>query len=147
MSNNKSAIRSILLVTLAVALILGFLREAHRRLNDRIRNPYRLQATGDLLIDYMDNHNRWPTGWEELQRFVLSESHVENEVVWIQELKQTVRIDFSFDPMSLRTATDGIQIEPSLTVVMANDGTRHGATRDPNAAIYDYLVQKQNHAK
>ncbi|MEM7478751.1 MAG: hypothetical protein AAF483_27525 [Planctomycetota bacterium] len=134
--------RSILLLTLVVALILGFIRELNRRLNDVIMNPYRLQAAGDLLIDYMESRNCWPTNWADLKQFTETPGHGLQGVREFHEIEQNVRVDFSFDPMSFSTAPNSLDEDSHLTVVVANNGTTHGATRDPNTAIRDYLIGK-----
>ncbi len=121
-----------------IAVGVAGVAEITRRLNNYILNPYRVESTGDLLVAFMEKHDRWPADWGELQRFVESGGHTVYGVRTFQELRNNVMIDFSFDPKSASLAD-----AQRLHVIAANDGTVHGATHDPNAMIFDYLNRKR----
>jgi hypothetical protein len=136
-----------LLLTFAIALLLGVAIELNRRLNNHFLNPYRVQSTGDILIEYMDEYNHWPTDWNELHRFVESNGNNLYGVRTFRELQDNVTIDFAFDPESAEIPIYGSENDRSLRVVVATDGTYHGATHDPNVTIYRYVERKRRHDK
>lgn len=140
----RISIRAILIVTLVIALILGVLIELNRRLENYVLNPYRLQSTGDILIEYMEEHNRWPSDWDELQRFVESNGNNLFGVRTFRELRENISVEFDFDPATINLSVENEVDEPQLRVVVATDGGYHGSTHDPNTTIFRYLVRKQD---
>lgn len=138
MGRLKFSLRNLLLFTLSIALSLVVLREVNRRLNNLVLNPYRLESTADLLVAFMDEHARWPADWNELEVFAESGGHRVHGVRTFQELRENVTIDFSFEPKSI-----DLELPRNFRVIVANDGTLHGATHDPNTTIYQYLDRKR----
>ncbi len=139
----RFSIRVILAFTLAIALLLGAGIELNRRMNNYVLNPYRLQSMGDILIAYLEKHERWPANWDEVQRFVESNGNNLYGVRTFRELKENIVVDFSFDPAAIDVRNGQTEEGTHLRVVIATDGRIHGATHDPNTTILRYLAQKQ----
>lgn len=112
------------------------------RLNDRIHAPKYAMQTGNLIVEYMTaNDGQWPTGWEDLSRYV-----PKDHGAWFVEVQENVNIDFDWDPSSADTSIDrhvnGVPIGP---VTLKNDEVlNHDAYPDPNAIIFNYLKRRAN---
>jgi hypothetical protein len=134
------SIRSLLWLMVAVALVLSFAIDRNRRFTNRICNSYRLQAMGDILVDYLESRDEWPEDWNQLRQFVESNGNALHGVRTFSELQANLIIDFSFEPAS---AMDGSQDGLHSMLVVARDGSREGATRSPDVTIYRYLQEKR----
>jgi hypothetical protein len=140
MARFQISIRSTLLITAAIAALLATAIELHRRANNFVRNRYRVQYAADLLIEHMEKTGQWPRSWDDLCQLDESNGTDFRWSQWFQEVRRNVQIDFSFDPGSVKH--EGLQDEPMLRVIVAYDGTLHGASGDPNTMILRYLQEK-----
>lgn len=142
MARFQISIRSTLLIIAAIATLLATAIELNRRANNLIRNPYRVQYSADLLIEHMDKTGKWPRSWDELSLFVESKGTDLRGIRSFHDVRTNVTIDFSFDPNLIKPRLESLEDEPPLKVVVAHDGTLHGATQDPNKMIFRYLQQR-----
>lgn len=138
------SIRSLLWLTVSIAMILAFAIELKRRIDNRFRSAYRFQAMGDILVDYLERHDDWPTDWNQLRQFVESNRNNLHGVRTFNELQAKIAVDFSFEPSSMKFPIDDLLIGNSCGIVVARDGTKTGATHDPNVTIFRYLQQKHD---
>ena len=133
------SLRRLLLAVAAVAVLIAAVFELDARIEDLSANGYRVQAAGDLLVDYMKDSGKWPEGWNDLTRFV---EHHKSELQYrpnIQDLRSHVRIDFDFDPTTVDLRSEWSDNNPQLIVVSSTYGRTSGATRNPNHFVYAYL--------
>jgi hypothetical protein len=126
----------------AIAVILGIAIHLDRYARNWVLNPYRLQYTGDLLVDYMDRYDDWPKDWDQLLQFARSNQDSLQEVRAYRDLQYNIKVDFSFKPFSKELSMEDIEGDSQLRLVVAYDGTFHGATRDPNTTILRYLQER-----
>ena len=142
MARFQISIRGALLLMAAIATLLATAIELNRRLNNFVLSPYRVQSAAELLIEYMDETDRWPRNWDEISQLVESKGTNLRGIEWFHDVRRNVTIDFSFDPHSVTPEYGRLKDEPPLRVIVAHDGTIHGATGDPNTMILQYLQKK-----
>ncbi len=143
MKHSKLIIRSAVVLAVVTVLVVLGLSQLNRRLKNYVLNPYRVESTGDMLIAFMEKHDRWPADWKELELFIASEGLKPYGGETVGELQEHVTIDFTFDPKSVIQAPDSASSGQGLKLVVAKDGTTQGATHDPNATIYEYLKRQR----
>ena len=142
MARFQISIRGTLLIFAAIAALLATAIELNRRAKNFVLNPYRVQYSADLLIEHMDKTGKWPRSWDELSQLVESKESDLRGIRWFHDVRRNVKIDFMFDPNSVKPQLESLEDEPPLRVVVAHDGTLHGATGDPNTMIFRYLQQR-----
>ena len=143
-SNSKMAkfqisIRTLLFIVVAVAMLMAAAIELTGRIEDLVANGYRIQAAGDLLVDYLDDCEKWPENWDDLLRYVEAHKSTFQYAPNIKDLQSHVRINFDFDPNSIDLKEGWSDEKPPFIVVTSRYGRTAGATRNPNEFIYDYL--------
>ena len=141
------SIRGSLLILTAISIVLAVAMELNRRVENLVLNPYRVQSAADYLIQYMDETGHWPRGWDDLSQMVESKPSDLRQIKWLRDVRRNVKIDFAFDPNSMQITGETVGDDPSLRVIVAHDGTRHGATGDPDMMIYRYLQQRSRKEK
>lgn len=139
MGTRQFSLRTFMLFLAGVAVLLVALLEVNGRIDDLTKNGYRVQATGDLLVDYMKACGKWPNGWEDLRRFVQDHKTELRYTPDLKDLQSNVRVDFDFNPAKIDLRSEWSETKPPLVVVTSRYGRTWGATRNPNQHIYAYL--------
>ena len=139
MAKLQISIRTLLFVVAAIAVLMAALVEINGRIEDIVANGYRVQAVGDLLVDYLDDCGKWPDNWDDLNRYVETNKSTFHNVPNINDLQTHVRIKFDFDPDGVDWQSEWIDEQPAFVVVFSRYGRTAGATRNPNHFLYDYL--------
>ena len=139
MGKRQFSLRTFLLLIAGVAILLGALLEVRGRIEDLVANGYRVQATGDLLVNYMRVCGKWPKGWEDLRRFVQDHKTELRYPPDLKDLQLNVRVDFDFNPANVDFRSEWSETKPQFVVVASRYGRTAGATRNPNHYIYAYL--------
>jgi hypothetical protein len=147
MARLRVSLRSILLLTAIVAVLLAGILELNRRLENYVLNPYRLQSTGDLLVDYLENVGDWPNNWNTLRQYAESHSSALQGIRTFRELEANMMVDFTFKPDLVDTNSEWSDENPQIKVVVASDGRTYGAVRSPNETIYRYLQSTGHNGK
>ncbi len=133
------SLRTSLLIVAAVAIMLAVALELNRRIEELAANGYRVQAAGDLLVDYLEDVGTWPKDWEELQQYVEEHKSSLRRFPNINDLQAHVRIAFEFDPNDPNWRSKWSNAKQPFVVVSSRYGRTAGATHNPNEYIYDYL--------
>lgn len=142
MAHFQITIRSTLIIITVIAALLATAIELNRRAGNFVLNPYRVQYAAELLIEHMDKTGQWPRSWDELGQLMESKGTDLRGIRWFHDVRRNVTIDFSFDPNLVKLQLESHEDEPPLRVVVAHDGTLHGATSDPNTMIFRYLQRR-----
>lgn len=133
------SLRTSLLIVAAVAILLAIALELNRRIEELAANGYRVQAAGDLLVDYLEDVGTWPKDWDDLHRYVDEHKSSLRRFPNINDLQAHVKIDFEFDPNDPKWRTKWSNAKQPFVVVSSRYGRTAGATHSPNEYIYDYL--------
>jgi hypothetical protein len=133
------SLRTSLLIITAVAILLAVALELNRRIEDLAANGYRVQAAGDLLVDYLEDVGTWPKDWDVLHQYVEDHKSTLRSIPNISDLRAHVRIDFEFDPSDLNLRSKWSKDKQPFVVVSSRYGRTAGATHNPNEYIHDYL--------
>ncbi|XZE36229.1 hypothetical protein SH501x_001787 [Pirellulaceae bacterium SH501] len=139
MSKFQISIRGMLFAFVVIALVLAAAIELNGRLEDLATNGYRVQTTGYLLVDYVDDFGKWPESWEDLQRHIEANRSTLKFAPDVTDLQSYVRIDFDFDPDRIDLKRGWFDEKPPFVVVESVYGRTAGATCNPNEFIYAYL--------
>ena len=139
MAKLQISIRTLLILVAVVAVLMTAAMEINGRIEDLAANGYRVQAAGDLLIDYLDECGTWPENWDDLSRYVEANKSTFRYVPDIKDLQTHVRIKFQFDPDEIDLQSEWSDEKPPFVVVISRYGRTAGATRSPNEFIYQYL--------
>lgn len=146
MAKPQFSIRTLLIAVAVVAVLLAVAIEINGRIEDLAANGYRVQAVGDLLVDYLDECGTWPENWDDLHRYVEANKSTFRYVPNIEDLRTHVRIKFQFDPDGIDLQSEWSDEKPPFVVVLSRYGRTYGATRNPNEFIYEYLQRKLTHS-
>jgi hypothetical protein len=139
MAKFQISIRTLLIIVASVAMLMAAAIELKGRIEDIAENGYRVQAAGDLLVDYLDDCGKWPENWDDLHRYVESHKSTLQYAPNVNDLQSRVRINFDFDPDSIDLEVGWSDEKPPFIVVTSRYGRTAGATRNPNEFIYEYL--------
>lgn len=146
MAKPQFSIRTLLIAVTVVAALLAAAIEINGRIEDLAANGYRVQAVGDLLVDYLDECGTWPENWGDLDRYVEANKSTFRYVPNIEDLRTHVRIKFQFDPDEVDLQSGWSDEKPQFVVVISRYGRTAGATRNPNEFIYAYLKGNLTHS-
>ena len=139
--------RRILITTCAVVGIVVIMAAQHGL--HRLRHfpeAYQAWDTGSLLVAYMQqNDDRWPKDWDDLLSVLESEKGARirfrggytNRQEYVNDLRNSVRIDWSFDPSS---GTGSIEIASRPD---GSDFPMVWENAHPNDIVRHYLESKQ----
>ena len=143
------SLRTSLLIITAVAILLAVALELNRRIEDLAANGYRVQAAGDLLVDYLEDVGTWPKDWDDIHQYVEDHKSMLRSIPNVNDLRAHVRIDFEFDPNDLNLRSKWSRDKQHFVVVSSRYGRTAGATRNPNEYIHEYLrgVRPRSKAK
>lgn len=139
--------RSLQILASVVAAIAALCMAAVRqwdRLNQSIRDTYRIVHLGDLFLKYEEQTGRWPRNWEQL------EQSAEREKLCpavFADAKANITVDFSFDPASIDTSAPWSDSNPQVQIFVSSRGINYGATFDPNEEVYLRLQSKRREKK
>ncbi len=109
--------------------------------SESVRDSYRISTAGGILVHYLKSTQRWPQGWDDLQRHAAKNKNVLGSITekeWA-ELHQRIKIDFDFAPSSCDTSSVWSDRTPQVAVISTKEGRTTGAVGNPNQAIYLYL--------
>lgn len=110
MARLQISLRGVLVLMTVVAVLLAIGIEIDRRIENFVVNPYRLQYTGNLLLEYLENVDEWPRDWDALRQYVESHrsdrSHLYAEGTF-QKLRDNITIDFAFNRDSVDLHSNG----------------------------------------
>ena len=86
MAKLQISIRALLLFVAGVAILMAAAIEVNGRIEDLAANGYRVQAAGDLLVEYLDDCGTWPKNWDDLHHYVDSHETAAIQTVCEQKI-------------------------------------------------------------
>jgi hypothetical protein len=133
----RKKIFRVALCSLAIGL-LWFGYSLFHLVHTVIPHSYVAWSSGNLLVEYMETHDRkWPHNWNDLREVEKTKKTIIFYPVDI--LEKNAKIDWSFDPATWKgdpiwivTQLDGSRLE-----------ARWGPDTEPNRKVQDYLLSKK----
>lgn len=139
--------RTYLVLITTVVAVTWFCVEVNHRVTEIGLNHYYLQGMGDLLVEFMEERERWPRDWKDIESFV-QEKHGKNfSVDGFRAVYSDIHIDFRFDPYAAEIPNEWPWDKPPQVVIWTKYGNIGGATRCPNGTIFKYLKKKRGLGK
>lgn len=141
----RTSLRSVLLATTGIAILLAIgtgLYRLKEHVENSISNSYRLEAAGELLLEFNEENGRWPDDWESLEHHAAKHHSRLYACKTFDDLRNNIVIDFSVDLRKVDTESIWSAADPQLRLISARTGQTHGATFDPNELIYLHLQRE-----
>lgn len=135
----RFSIRTLLIITAVLAVIIGVATYSLRTIDRIVGDAYRVWGTGDLVVDFMNaNHQRWPQSWEELESHYEQSNRAFPGIREFCDVQNYMEIDFSFDPTVVDCSND--ELDPPFRAIWLRDGTNTAYVgTGPNQIVYRHL--------
>lgn len=103
MNRSRLLFRLALGTFVTLAIVVGVFVWGAIRFYMHVPEAYAAWDSGEWLIEYMKSHDdRWPTSWQEFERWAHSLPRSPNQRLGdpasLQRIGELIRIDYSFDP-------------------------------------------------